>query len=81
MDRNRIETITNDSSSTQKNLFPNNVEKVFFENNLPKTKPITVGIVNRPTNQTSFIKTLNENLIQRNLIQLIKNLTFLAISI
>ena len=61
MDRNRIKTIINDSSSTQKNLFPNNVEKVFFEINLPKTKPITVGIVNRPTNQTSFIKTLNEN--------------------
>ena len=32
-----------------------------FEIHLPKTKPITVGIVYRPPNQTNFIKTLNEN--------------------
>ena len=28
---------------------------------MPKTKPITVGIVYRPPNQTNFIKILNEN--------------------
>ena len=32
-----------------------------FEIHLPKTKPITVGIVYRPPNQTNFVKTLNEN--------------------
>ena len=48
-------------SYTQKNLFPNDIENVFFEIHLPKTKPITVGIVYRPPNQTNFIKTLNEN--------------------
>ena len=53
--------IRNDLSYTQKNLFPNDIENVFFEIHLPKTKPITVGIVYRPPNQTNFIKTLNEN--------------------
>ena len=37
--------IRNDLSYTQKNLFPNDTENVFFESHLPKTKPITVGIV------------------------------------
>ena len=53
--------IRNDLSYTQKNLFPNDIEKVFFEIHLPKTKPITVGIVYQPPNQTNFIKTINEN--------------------
>ena len=53
--------IINDLSYTKKNLFPNDIENVFFEIHLPKTKPITVGIVYRPPNQTNFIKTLNEN--------------------
>ena len=53
--------IRNDLSYTQKSLFPNDIENVFFEIHLPKTKPITVGIVYRPPNQTNFIKTLNEN--------------------
>ena len=28
---------------------------------LPKTKPITVGVIYRPPNQTNFSKALNEN--------------------
>ena len=45
----------------QKNLFPNDTEYVFFELHLPKIKPMTVGVVYRPPNQTNFIKTLNKN--------------------
>ena len=67
------------------------MENVFFEIHLPKAKPITVGIVYRPLNQTDFIKTFNENFAKldaanqeitflRNLMQLIKKLTFLEIS-
>ena len=52
--------IGNDLSYTQKKLFPNNIENVFFEIHLPKTKPTTVRIVYRPPNQTNFIETLNE---------------------
>ena len=62
--KNRCEVacyIRNDLSYTQKNLFQNNIENVFFEIHFPKTKPITVGIVYRPPNQTNSIKTLNEN--------------------
>ena len=53
--------IRNNLSHTQNNLFPNDIENVFFKVHLPKAKPITVGIVYRPPNQTNFIKTLNEN--------------------
>ena len=53
--------IRNNLSYTQTNLFPNDIENVFFEIHLPETKPITVGIVYRPPNQTNFIKTLNQN--------------------
>ena len=53
--------IRNDLSYTQKNIFPNDIENVFFGIHLPKIKPITVGIVYRPPNQTNFIKTLNEH--------------------
>ena len=51
----------NDLSYTQKNLFPNDIENVFFEIHLLKPKPITVGIVYRTPNQTNFFKTLNEH--------------------
>ena len=54
--------IRNDLSYTQENLFPNDIEKIFFEIHLPKTKLITVGIIYRPPNQTNFIKALNEQL-------------------
>ena len=52
--------VRNNLSYTQKNLFSNDIENVFFAIHLPKTKPITVGIVYQPPNQTNFIKTLNE---------------------
>ena len=65
-DRNRNECgvayyIRNNMSYTQKNLFHNDIENIFFEIHLPKTKPITVGIVNQPLNQTNFITSLNEH--------------------
>ena len=62
----------NDSSYTQKNLFPNEFELNFSEINLPKIKPITGGLVYRPLNQTNFIKTFDENFV--NLEELIKKL-------
>ena len=62
----------NDLSYAQKNLFPNDIELYFSEINLPKTKPITVGIVHRPLNRTNFIKTFDENFV--NLKELIKKL-------
>ena len=36
-------------------------QKIFFKILLPKTKPITVGIIYRPPNQNNFLQTLNEN--------------------
>ena len=42
--------IRNDLSYSQKNLFPNDTENVFFEIYLPKTKPITAETVYQPPN-------------------------------
>ena len=69
--------IRNDSSYAQKNLFPKDIEFYFSEILLSKTKPITVGIVYRPQNQTNFIKTLDDNFV--NLIQLIKKLLYQSV--
>ena len=68
-------SIRNDSNYAQSNLYPNDIKFFFSEIYLPKTKPITVGIVYGPRNQTNFIKIL------WNLIQLIKNLIFPALLI
>ena len=35
---------------------------IFFELLLPNIKPIVVGTIYRPPNQTNFIEILNENL-------------------
>ena len=43
----------------QKNFFPNVMENIFFEILLPKTTPITVGIMYRPPSQTIFLEILN----------------------
>ena len=48
-----------DISSVQKDLFPNVIENIFFEILLPKTRPITVGIMYRPPSQTNFLEILN----------------------
>ena len=37
-------------------------QKIFFELLLPNIKPIVVGTMCRPPNQTNFMKTFNENL-------------------
>ena len=37
-------------------------ENIFFELLLPNTKPIVVGTVHRPPNQTNFMEIFNENL-------------------
>ena len=42
----------NDFSLTKRNYFPHDVETIFIEIFLPKTKPMTVGIVSRPPSQT-----------------------------
>ena len=52
--------VINDLSYIEKDVFPEEIENIFFEILLPKTKPITVGIIYRP-NQNNFLKTLNEN--------------------
>ena len=51
--------IRSDISYVRKDLFPNFIKNTFFEILLPKTTPITVGIMYRPPSQTNFLEVLN----------------------
>ena len=53
--------VTNDLRFTKRNYFPNNIETIFIEIFLPKTKPMTGGIIYCPSSQTSFLETVNEH--------------------
>ena len=51
--------IRSDISYVQKHFFPNVIKNIFFEVLLPKTRPVTVGIMYRPPSQTNFLEILN----------------------
>ena len=70
--------VRNDLSYIEKDFFLEEIENIFFEILLPKTKPITVGIIYRPTNQNNFQQTLK---VFPNLILLKKNYTFSVTSV
>ena len=53
--------VRNDLSYIEKDFFPEEIKNIFFEILLPKTKPITIGIIYRPPDQNNFLQTLNEN--------------------
>ena len=55
-------------------VFPSEIESVFFEILLPNSKPITVGTIYRPLNQSNFLEVLNENM---NKIDSISNETYI----
>ena len=50
--------VKNDLSYIEKDFFPEQIENILFEILLPKTKPMTVGIISSPPNQNSFLQTL-----------------------
>ena len=52
----------NDLSYNIISVFPREMESVFFEIALPNSKPITVGTICRPPNQSNFLEVLNENM-------------------
>ena len=43
-------------------VFPCKIESIFFEILLPISKPITVGTICHPPNQSNFLEVLNENM-------------------
>ena len=53
--------VRNNLSSTKRNFFPHDIETIFKEIFLPKTKPMKVGIVYWTPSQTRFLKTMNEH--------------------
>ena len=51
--------IMNDLSYDVKSSFPPEIENIFFELLLPNTKPVVVGIIYGPLNQSEFLETIN----------------------
>ena len=56
--------IRNDWSYIIISVFPSQIESVFFEILLPNSKPITVGTIYRPPNQSNFLEVQNKNMIK-----------------
>ena len=54
--------IRNDLSYNIISVLPTEIESVFFEILLPNSKPITVGTIYRPPNQSNFLEVLNEHM-------------------
>ena len=54
--------IRNDLSYNIISVLPTEIESVFFEILLPNSKPIAVGTIYRPPNQSNFLEVLNENM-------------------
>ena len=54
--------IRNNLSYNVKSYFLKDKENILFELVLPNTKPIVVGTIYRPPNQTDFIGIFNKNL-------------------
>lgn len=52
---------TNDLSYNILSVFPREIENIFFEV-LPNSKPITVGKIHRPQNQTNFLEVLSNKM-------------------
>ena len=54
--------IRNDLNYNILSVFPREIESVVFQILLPNSKPITVGAIYRPHNQSNFLEVLNENM-------------------
>ena len=48
-------------------FLPNEIENITFDILMPHTKPVTVGIIYRPPNQSKFLDIFEENLTKLNI--------------
>ena len=72
-DRNRkgggvICYVTHKICYNNKNCISNEIENIFIELLIPKTKPITVGLVHKPPDQTRFLEILSDSLNSLNML-------------
>ena len=59
--------IKSDISYNLNSFLPNEIENITFDILMPHTKPITVGIIYRPPNQSKFLDIFEENLPKLNI--------------
>ena len=62
-------------------IFPEEIENIFFEILLPKTKPVTVRIIYQPPSQKNIWQTLNENFVNLSVIIVIIVILILTVII
>ena len=72
-DRNRkgggvICYVTNNICHDNKNCISNEIENIFIELLIPKTKPIAVGITYKPPDQTRFLEIVSDRLNSLNIL-------------
>ena len=60
--------VTNKICLSNKNCISNEIENIFIELLIPKTKPITVGIIYKPPDQTVFLEILPDGLNSLNML-------------
>ena len=60
--------VTNKICYNNKNCISNEIENIFIELLIPKTKPITVGIIYKPPDQTRFLEILSDSLNSLNML-------------
>ena len=61
--------ISNKICFNAKNCISNEIENIFVELLIPKTKPITFGIIYKPLDQLRFLETLSDSLSTLNILQ------------
>ena len=54
--------VRGDLCFNSRNVFSNSIEHVFFDLLIPKVKPISIGIFNRPPNVNNFLETFFNDL-------------------
>ena len=60
--------VSNKICLNAKNCISNEIETIFIELLMLKTKPITVGIIHKPPGQLRFLETLSDSLYTLNIL-------------
>ena len=60
--------VTNKICYSNRNCISNEIGNIFIELLIPKTKPITVGIIYKPPDQTKFLEILSDSLNSLNML-------------
>ena len=58
--------VNNSLNYNQRNDFSKDIENIFIDILLPKTKPILFGVIYRPPNDSTFLEKLSDSILNSN---------------